>query len=174
MQTITSAGTALHQLPMLHKSTVVKKCVADFISGGICPIILDYGAGRSADLALPHFSSMGAEYVAYDPYNIPESEYTLNRRYYDIILCSNVLNVINDIDEIRRTIRAIICHLPHGGKAFFKVYEGNGSCIGAETTKGYQQNKPTNYYYWKICEEVQHFTKTSVKKRGKIIIVSRN
>lgn len=173
MQTITSEKTALRQLPALHKSETVVNAIKAYVQQGKYPLILDYGAGKSAELAKNWFAPIGGSYTAYDPYNIPGSSTALAIMDYDIVLCSNVLNVINDIDAMRHAIRNILFHLAHDGTAFFKVYEGNKSCIGQRTAKGWQQNKPTEYYYWKIYEEAQNFHNVSVKKHGKIIIVSR-
>lgn len=172
MQTISSKETALHQLPALHKSKPVLNHVKSLTESGEFPFILDYGAGKSADLAAPYFTSLNAVYLPYDPFNLSGSEKNLKFHRYDIVLCSNVLNVINCDKAMKYVITNVYGHLAKGGKAFFKVYEGNGSGKGGVTTKGYQRNAPTDFYYWTIRRELQ-FLARSIEKKGKIIIVTR-
>lgn len=178
MQTISSKNTALHHLPALHKSKVVLDFLDSLftesvhINAVMPPVILDYGAGKSADFAKEHFERLHALYTPYDPYYNYKDPDCLDTQY-DIVLCSSVLNVINDSKEIRYIIRECLFRLRKNRKAFIKVYEGDKSGRARITTKGFQRNQPVDFYYQMVQEEIEKFRFVSVEKKGKIIIISK-
>lgn len=148
-QTITSKGTALVQLPALHKAKSVLAKVHYYVRLGFTPNVLDFGAGRpeSQTLSANWLESLGACYEAFDPYwgNEFHNKRVMARRY-DIVICSNVLNVIDDDDALKKAVRDCVYALLPAGTAFFRVYEGNGTGIPKETSKGFQRNAKTAVY----------------------------
>lgn len=175
MQTITSAGTSLNQIPALHKSSVldmyVEAAKAERAKGGDFAFIVDYGAGRYNAGEIFLTSRHDIPVFSYDPYNRPreENEYTakiMDAGYCPIIICANVLNVVNDDDALRE----ILSNIRHAirnvhGVALFTIYEGNKSGVGAVTKAGYQRNARTSEYI-PILRESFH----SVERKGKILI----
>lgn len=176
MQTITSAGTSLNQIPALHKSTAVKNIIQDLNRGGITASVIDIGAGkydRAGDFIKSEYSAV---YHAYDPYNRPKIENAATLRKIengraDVCLCANVLNVINDESALESVIQ--LCRQAVSdrfspkityGIALFSVYEGDKSGDGKETPRGYQRNAPTAAY----VPLIQRYFK-NVEIHGKII-----
>lgn len=149
MQTITSKETALVQLPALHKDKLVLAKIWEYVQHDLTPHVLDYGAGRPESQTLSEcwVKSLAADYDAYDPYWLSEfHNCRVMLRRYDVVLCSNVLNVIHDDGALVAAVQSCVSALELGGTAFFRVYEGDGTGIGHETTKGYQRNQKTALY----------------------------
>lgn len=175
MQTITSAGTSLNQIPALHKSSLldmyVEAAKAERAKGGDFAFIVDYGAGRYNAGKIFLTSRHDIPVFSYDPYNRPmeENRFTaevMKAGYCPIVICANVLNVVNDdeavreiLSNIRRAIRNV------NGVSLFTVYEGNKSGVGTATKAGYQRNTKTSEYI-PILRESFH----SIEKKGKILI----
>lgn len=175
MQTITSAGTSLNQIPALHKSSILDMYVgaakAEQANGGNFAFIVDYGAGRYNAGESFLMNRHNIPVFSYDPYNRPaqENKFTtevMEAGYCPIVICANVLNVINDDDAIRETLSNIRRAIRNvNGVALFTVYEGNKSGIDTITKAGYQRNARTSEYI-PILRESFH----SIEKRGKILI----
>jgi len=162
MQNYTSASTSVNKsrLPAVYSKA---KITAD--------TVMDYGCGKYTD----HIRSAlnGKRYLPYDPYNqspqtnneavLAVREAMVNRKPVDIV-CSNVLNVIDD-DGV---VRAIADELEYialrtGGKAFVTVYEGDRSGIGRQTgSDSFQRNAPVRSY-------LQYFN-NAVIRNGVIIV----
>jgi len=143
-QKISSANTSRKMIPALfNKSKGIK-----FDEG---TINLDYGGGRF-DEATKHLASLGVKNLVFDPYNrSPEHNDAVIKEVQDnggadTITCNNVLNVIQEEDIRIDIIKRIKELLKPGGKAYFTVYEGNGSGEGKETRDGYQLNRKTREY----------------------------
>ena len=118
-------------------------------------IIFDYGAGKFTDHIRAAFPDNA--YRPYDPYNQPDS---VNRDsvYYVLaamrarfpvnVVCSNVLNVIDDdatVRKIARHIREIVT--ASGGVGYVTVYAGDRSGVGRQTGPDqYQRNQPLRDY----------------------------
>lgn len=147
-QTYTSAGTSINRtkLPAVYKK-------AHFYSKNI----LDYGCGQYTKHIEEHVKSLNKIYLPYDPYNQPVQEQIATDEKLNLLLanecpidvvCSNVLNVIDDDEEINgiaKTIMDIIMRT--GGFGFITVYEGDKSGIGRQTGKDqYQRNEPLKNY----------------------------
>lgn len=150
MQTISSKATARIQLPALHKSKSVLTCIYDgYVSRGVTPSVLDYGVGRPEGEALSEYwiRSLAADYHSFDPYwlDARHNENALSR-FYDIVLCSNVLNVLEKREDVERVIVRCVRLLRPGGSAFFRVYEGDGLGVGRLTSCGWQRNERTAAY----------------------------
>ena len=105
-------------------------------------VILDYGCGRfntNKDFAEAH----GFKWYGYDPGWKTETENAEALNCHpDIIICSNVLNVVDD-DTMFEIMHHIDKYLV---PVYYTIYEGDKSGIGKETTKGFQRNEKTSEY----------------------------
>lgn len=116
--------------------------------GGRC---LDYGSGKLNPNTYYAINGMGIQYLPYDPYWLDEK--TNNKAmnlYPTLVICSNVLNVIDDnetMHHIHQYIKGL--KVPY----FIKIHEGDSSFISRETKKDcYQRNLPTEEYLY--CDEI--------------------
>lgn len=104
--------------------------------------VLDYGCGRYTEHIEKYLEQYGVRYVGYDPYWRPERR---NIRY-DVVVCSNVLNVIDDDNTVYQVHG---CVRWYNEPYFITVYEGDGSGIGRQTGKDqYQRNEKAGKYLW--------------------------
>ena len=164
MQTITSAGTSINstRAPAVYNIRRAR----DLMAGRL---VLDYGAGKY-DSGISAGRRIGATVVPYDPYNRTpaENEYALSQ-YYDVAICSNVLNVINCPDARRDAITEMA---NHATILLFTVYEGDRSGKGRKTSAGWQENRPTDSY----VEEIQKTLgkRYRVRREGKLITALLN
>ena len=137
-------------------------------------LVLDYGGGdRSAwMLAQDYLDNFEAVELIYDPYNQTEShnknvvECCKSQGGADVAICSNVLNVIKEL-EVRINILEHIKELiKPNGTVYITVYEGDGNGIGKATqnNESYQNNRKTQDY----LEEVKSVF-GNVIRHGKII-----
>jgi 8-oxo-dGTP pyrophosphatase MutT (NUDIX family) len=76
--------------------------------------VLDYGCGKGADVA--HLEKLGYRAVGYDPKWRPDKP----SGKYDVVLCTFVLNVIDE-KQSAHVIDGIKQHLKTGGHAFISV-----------------------------------------------------
>ena len=165
MQTLTSKNTSINSA----KLPAIFRKVKQFN-----PIIFDYGCGRYTDHIRTHLPG-GCVYLPYDPYNQPDevnkasrfvlSMATKNGDPVDVV-CSNVLNVIDDLDTVKsiaKEIETIVTAT--GGTGYITVYEGNKSGIGRQTGPDqYQRNEPIKDY-------LKYFSHATVKNG--VITVSK-
>lgn len=133
-------------------------------------VVLDYGGGKF-DNAVEALAEQDVELLVYDPFNRSESHNSqvisrLNEvGGADAVVCSNVLNVIEE-PEIRKEVLENIDELrKSGASVYITVYEGNKTAFGAPTKSGYQLNRPTADYIAEI-EEVFN----NVYRKGKLIV----
>lgn len=147
-QTHTSAGTSINAVKLPKVYTVARFSPDE--------IILDYGCGRYTDhirKALP----AGAEYLPLDPFNQPAEVNAATRARVKealtagrpvTVICSNVLNVIDSDDEVKRIARVIEKTAGiNRGRYLVTVYEGDRTGTGRETkTDCYQRNTRTAEY----------------------------
>lgn len=159
---MTSKNTSLNQVAALLKKVPWE--------GG--EINLDYGGGKY---------DKGTEYLwvnhsvinlVYDPYNRPYIHNEDVKKFVkahggaDTVTCANVLNVIADPMERYEVLLDISKNLKLDGKAYFTVYEGDGSGVGRVTKPDcWQENRPTASY---IPEIQQAFN--TVYRMGKVIV----
>lgn len=117
--------------------------------------IIDYGCGRNPSLAkrLCEQQILGCNYYPYDPYwitrteNLKASSTLTLWKDCDLLICANVLNVIENNAAIERIISEIV----QAKSWAIQIYEGNKSGIGAVTKKDcYQRNQ-------KIIDYLQYF-----------------
>lgn len=147
-QNYTSANTSINKnkLPAVYRKVTITT-----------PFVLDYGCGKYTAHIRDHVAEQNACYLPYDPYNQPERVNKGARQMLDrcakyhkpvTVICSNVLNVIDSVNElavITRNIRNIV--RTTGGIAYITVYEGDKTGIGRATGKDqYQRNEPLRNY----------------------------
>ena len=168
MQSCTSAKTSINsaRLPAVYRK-------APLLTTGI---VFDYGAGRYTDRIEQYVQTAHRVYLPYDPYNLPDEInrfsvtlvlYAMHVRYPVDVVCSNVLNVIDDDDTVRKIanhIEEIITDT--GGTGYVTVYEGNRSGAGRQTgTDQYQRNEPLRNY-------LKYFRNATIKN-GMIIVAGQ-
>lgn len=106
---------------------------------------LDYGAGRHPKLVQEYLKKEGVKWVeSYDPYNSEIS--TKPEGEFDVILCSNVLNVIARENDLEDLIADLSHKLHEDGTAYVQVYTGDRSGKAGETTRGWQRNSLLVHY----------------------------
>lgn len=165
-QSVTSAATSLKQVPALHKSELFQ------VKPGHRNI--DIGGG-AYDLGTEYLArERGVKSEVYDPFNRPAehnqrvlAEYAENPA--NTATVANVLNVIPEAEHRLDVIQKAYDHTLPDGKAYFSIYEGDRSRRAAETTKGWQNNQPAQFY---VDEIEQVFPR--VERRGNILIASKD
>lgn len=162
-QRYTSAGTSVNSraLPAVYKRIQIR-------AG---EILFDLGCGKYTNhiqAALP-----GIKYLPYDPYNqsdevnngsLAELVHAIRSGIPVDVVCSNVLNVIDDDAELWN-IAGWIQNIVQAsrGKGYVTVYEGDRSGTGRQTGPDqYQRNQPLRNYL--------RFFPGAVIKRGMIVI----
>ena len=163
-QTYTSAGTSINSrhLPAVYGKTRFT-----------APFVLDIGCGRYTEHIEEALRLQGRGFLPYDPYNQPDAvtNETLYRLMVCIrsgipvdVVCSNVLNVIDDEATIWDTtgwIQRIV--QATGGTAYITVYEGDRSGIGRQTGPDqYQRNTKLRDYL--------RFFPEAVIRNGRIVV----
>lgn len=112
--------------------------------------VFDYGCGRETELVRSKVEEQGAIYIPYDKYHESAGSLEDLEKGVDVVVCSNVLNVIDD-DETILVIIKRICNNCH--KAIFKVYEKNGDSKGNESGNDqWQTNYPLSWYTEKMIQ----------------------
>ncbi len=162
-QAISSAGTSLRQVPALFKNPNVR----------FGEVNIDIGGGRF-DLATEYLAERGTRNLVFDPYNRGEEtnratlDYLMAGNRADTATNANVLNVIAEAPARANVILEMAKAIKPDGRAYFMVYEGDGSGVGRETSAGYQNNRKTADY---VPEIEQFFDR--VERRGKLITATR-
>lgn len=155
-QTFTSANTSINstKLPSVYSKIDLK---AAWYEG--MELFADYGCGKFNN-AKDFIQDFGFEWLGYDKFNRTEEENTasLERLHYraaDLMVCSNVLNVIDNDSVIAEIARYI---LDHSLCYFVTVYEGDKSGNGRPTKDDcYQRNE-------RIQEYLKHFPNAVIRK----------
>jgi hypothetical protein len=108
--------------------------------------VLDFGSGRYINHIKQFVNQNWGIYYPYDSYWMSElqNEVSLNC-HPDIIICSNLLNVIKEEEIINEIIQTL---LNYNCPVVFSIYEGDKSGIGRETKKGcWQRNEVIKPYF---------------------------
>ena len=156
-QNISSAETSINKDKM---PTLFSKY--DFGAG---ETVFDIGGGKF-DNVTDHLRKSDVIHRVYDPFNRPaeHNDEVLNLTDYeggaDVVTAANVLNVVAEPEIRNRIIRQAADIIKPHGRAIFGIYEGDGSGLGKETIKGYQNNMKTADY----VAEVQAIFPNAVKK----------
>lgn len=161
-QAISSAKTSLRQVPALFKDKNVQ----------FGDVNIDIGGGKY-DLATEFLAERGTQNLVFDPYNRGEAtnratlDFLRDGSRADTATNANVLNVIAEAPTRANVILEMAKAIKPDGKAYFMVYEGDGSGVGRETSAGWQNNRKTADY----MDEIKRYF-DSVERRGKLIIAS--
>lgn len=154
MQKFTSKKTSIATINRVYK---------DLPNGN--GLILDYGCG-AYNLNKELAEEKGYTWYGYDKYNRNEEENIKSieiayNNHIDYLICSNVLNVIEE-DYIIEEIMINLYHIADNDTIIkITIYEGSKDGIGKETSKGYQRNK-------KAIEYEKFFKKFNTTKKGNI------
>lgn len=111
---------------------------------------LDVGGGAH-ESNTNYLSSRGVTNYVYDPYarSDDHNQKTLLKvksSPVDTVTSMSILNVIDDSAARLAHIRLCKTSLRPGGKAYFKVWSGNGSGKGEQILGGYQSNRDAKSY----------------------------
>ena len=129
--------------------------------------------GGKHDLGTKYLKTQGVRNLLYDPFNRTEAH---NARVLkeaatkgvDSVTALNVLNVIKEAEHRDAVIKQAADSAGDGKPAYFQVYEGNGSGVGRQTTKGWQENRKLSDY---VAEIEKHFSQ--VERHG-VYLEARN
>ena len=139
LQKRTSSNTSINakKLPAISKKVDWKK-----FSG---KTVLDIGGGKYNNFKEWLKASYNVDLLIYDKFNrsIEENQEALSCTP-SLIICSNVLNVIDSNEVIEQIVDLIESY---NTEYIITVYQGNGSNIGNETKKDcYQRNSKISEY----------------------------
>lgn len=113
--------------------------------------VLDYGCGKYYEVSEEYAMKFKPnEIFFYDPYWQPEEPTVY---LYDVIICSNVLNVISDEQEIYNITKKLVKLLDIGGMIVFQIYEGDRKGKGKETKEDCWQRNEKTIEYMRFFEE---------------------
>lgn len=117
--------------------------------------VLDYGAGKYLNHIADFIHEKGGIYYGYDKYNqTPEHNENCLSCNPDIIICSNVLNVIKENEILRHVMRVMSSY---NKPIFIKIYEGDKSGVGKETKPNcWQRNLPKECYVVNSNYKIKH------------------
>lgn len=161
-QNITSANTSINTLNRAYKDIKGK-----YPNG---TVILDYGCGKY-NKNKEYAETCGYEWYGYDPYNRAKSENDVAlAQNPEVIMCNNVLNVLENTELIMDVIKDIHMMATDGTDIYFTIYEGDKSGKGKVTTKGYQQNKKLLFYLPKLIRYFDFAIKGNVIKCRKVVV----
>ena len=146
---------------------------------------LDFGCGRYTQHIADHVATKAYEVAqngprecrghmgiwhGYDAYNRTEEENDVELEAFreeseffnQLVVCSNVLNVIDSEDVIAWIAARLMAWADNGAAIMVTVYEGDKSGVGRETKADcYQRNE-------KIAEYLKYFDKSFMVKKGVI------
>ena len=161
-QEFTSKDTSINsaKLPAIYK-------LVNFPKGSV---VLDFGGGKF-DNGIEYLESIGCKGYVYDPYNRDQEYNRATVRAIrenggaDIVLNSNVLNVIQEEAARINVLKNIRKLCKPSGKVYITVYEGKGTGEGKQSKEdSYQLNRKTADY----MEEIQRVFPDATRK-GKLI-----
>ena len=164
-QNYSSAATSINanKLPVLYTNKN-----AEFEPGGTN---IDIGGGRFDNVTEYLKTEHGVQNYIFDPFNRSEEhnsnvlKFLTDGNKADTATCSNCLNVIDTEAARANVILEMAKSIKPDGKAYFTVYEGNGSGVGQQTKAGWQENRKTADY---VPEIEQYFD--TVTRKGNLII----
>lgn len=129
---------------------------------------IDYGCGKYPELFFHELEARGVKVYGYDPAWYPDwfnGEVPGNP--VDSITLNNVLNVIESPTTIRNTLADMMKWVNDSTVVYILIYEGDRSWEGKHTTKGFQHNKPTQYYEQFLTPIFE-----GVERKGNLLICS--
>ena len=166
LQELSSAGTSVRQVPGLFSNPLVE------LQPGYRNI--DIGGGRFDD-GTEFLRARGVDSSVYDPFNRSAEH---NQKVMDAITTTpadmatvaNVLNVIKEPEARKAVIQQAFDAIRPGGNAYFSVYGGDRSGVGAVTPKGWQENRlPPTY-----ADEIASVFGDTVTRKGNVFKATRS
>jgi len=158
-QSYTSRNTSINsrKLPMIYNRA------AKHITGKV----LDYGCGKYTALIAEHAKKNGFAWSGYDKYNQTAEQNAHAFRKADIVISSNVLNVIKE-QEVRAEVLQKMAK--RGNKLLITVYEGDKSGKGRRSQADcWQENRKTADY----LAEVEQATGYKAHVENGVIIAEK-
>lgn len=153
-------------------SSRLPKGVSEVIRLGVNgKVVFDYGCGLYGNSKVA-VEQNGGYYVGFDPYNqgmmdnIAALYILMFCDLIDVIVCSNVLNVIKNDSVVKAIITDISELSPSPGLAVINVYEGDKSGVGKLVREDqYQRNEKTSVYFDKFKSlSLRHQTDVITRK----------
>lgn len=117
--------------------------------------ILDYGCGKYSNNE-NWCKEHNIVWYGYDPYWRDDSFNETNLAHFenngvDCVICSNVLNVIDDDKEVIRILKYIKKHISNNTIVIFSCYRGDANNIGKSTKDDcWQRNEKPSIWYERI------------------------
>jgi len=139
-----SSKSANDQVPALHKRIALESAWSRET-----PSVFDFGAGVAGKVdkyCQEHFTS----YFPYDPFNRDErtnANSLLNTHECDVVLCANVLNVVEDqhLVDVTSLLSEITCHTKDR-RLYISVYWNNKLPVDRQVGDYFQRNRPLSWY----------------------------
>lgn len=161
MQKFTSANTSINskKLPAIYKNKKVIELIEN-------KKIIDIGGGKFDNAKNYCLYNYNTVISIYDKFNrTEENNKKVLADFYDIAICSNVLNVIDNSNSRKEVIK--LCK-QKAKITLFTVYEGDKSGIGKQTSfDSWQENRKTEDYIKeirKVFDKVERFGKLIIAK----------
>jgi len=116
-------------------------------------ILLDFGCGKYYNIIREYLERFNIKYIPYDKYwdvgNYDEIETMLKNQQIDIIVSSNVFNVIKEDEIISSILTNLLCNdIKNTPYVFLKIYEGNKSNFGCKSMNdSWQRNQKLKVFY---------------------------
>jgi len=143
-QTYSSAATSINST----KLPAVYSRVLPIAKG---KTIIDYGCGRYPDIIRQAAQDVGASWYGYDRYNYQGDTLPASA---DIVVCANVLNVIDSDAAVMDVLQAIAGYMRGNSVAYIAIYEGDKSGIGKPTKADCYQRNARAKAYVDMCKRV--------------------
>jgi len=143
-QEITSAGTSLKQVPALFR----------FIPWTPGTRNLDYGGGKYNRGSL-FLHERKVRNLVYDPFNRTLTHNDAVMRSVvdqgaDTVTLANVLNVIKEPEIRLEVLRRVSMLVKPGGRVYISIHIGKNTGMGAQTSRGWQENRSKRSYLSEI------------------------
>ena len=149
-QEFDSAATSLNQVPSLIK------IINEY--GDLKPdtLLLDYGAGKYNKTQEYVEGTSDTSYFPYDPYNRSEEVNNIALdNMYDVVMLSNVLNVVKEKMNRVMILEQIKLLMKPGAKLYIRTYNAPKSDLYQETPEPGQPTKQGTC--WQMCQPLSFY-----------------
>jgi len=150
MQNYRSAGTSQNQVPAIIKYLEKHNEFKDGM------VVLDYGGGKYDKTRKTVEGTYNVKYLVYDPYNrSKEHNKAALAQKADIVILSNVLNVIREPEERQRVLRHIKTLMNPGASLYISTYNAPKSDLYTENPYPGQPTKGGTC--WQNCQQLSFY-----------------
>ena len=151
-----SAKTSLDQVPALHKTIMQQRAFEPAVS------VFDFGAGKEGKVDRFMLDSC-FQYRPYDPFHRSEAQNfnsIINAYTCDIVLCANVLNVVEDehLTDVLSLLAKVTCHTKER-KLYLSVYHNKSLPANRKVGDHFQRNQPLSWYIPHLQKWFSHVKK---------------